>query len=118
MDEHFLTRLWTPQRVAPNANELVLLGGVSSDVWLYLLVQGPPPPPPPRSKEEDALRHVPMRVLKVYTESEEELRFDYGGGEMWKYHVPHAYTQPLVVRLHDEDGSVIWETVITAITPE
>jgi len=111
---HRLTRLWTPESVPPDAKELVLLGGVSSDVWLYLIVEWPPSPPPPLSKEDDSRRHVPMHVLKVFTESEAELGLIYGGGEMWKYRLPAGDPEPLTVRLHNEDGSVIWETVITA----
>ena len=102
-------RLWLPQGDQSD-HPLYVVAGVSTDERLYLILEGSAVPPP-RSKEEDMRRHVPMLAIRVYTESGAELA---GGHDFqgWRGPPPDDPVQPLIVKLHDEDGSVIWETVI------
>lgn len=103
-------RLWLPRGERPD-HGLYVVGGFSAEQSLYLTLEGSALPPP-RTKEEDMHRHVPMLALKVCTESGVELPGKPNDLLNWRGAIPHEQTEPLIVRLHDEDGSVIWETVI------
>jgi hypothetical protein len=106
-------RLWLPQGERPDFG-LYLVAGVSSDQHLYLILEGQAFPPP-RTQEEDMQRHVPMLALRVYTESGTELAGH--GFNNWKGPLPDGDPrQSLIVRLHDEDGSVIWEVQATPVS--
>ena len=104
-------RLWLPEGERPDFG-LCLVGGISTDQRLYLILEGSAQPPP-RTKKEDMQRHVPMLALKVYTESEVELPGGFNDTQNWRGTIPHEQTQPLIVKLHDEGGSVIWEACVT-----